>query len=151
MKKVVLFINDFYTTQEVTEMICYGLGSCIGLFIQDRSMKITSGAHIPVVKSNKKIGFKSAEQIISEMFCQLTDLGSDLKSLRAKITGGASLYENFYGVGAENIKVIKELLISNKVFLAAQDTGGHVARTAHFNSFTGECQIHTASQQKYII
>lgn len=151
MEKVVLFINDFYTTKDVTEMICYGLGSCIGLFIQDRSLKISSGAHIPVVVSNNHIGFKSADEIIMNMFSQLADLGSNLNTLRAKITGGASLYKTTFNIGEENIKTIKEILISNKVFIAAQDTGGTFARTAQFNSFTGECQIHTASQPKYTI
>lgn len=151
MKKIVLFINDFYTTQGVEEMICYGLGSCIGLFIQDRCLGLTSGAHIPVIKSYEHTGYKSAEEILMNMFNELSEKGSSLKNLRAKIVGGASIFKSSYNIGEENVKIIRELLINKKVFIAAQDTGGNFARTAYFNLVTGDCRVQTAAQQKYII
>ncbi|WKK81610.1 chemotaxis protein CheD [Marivirga arenosa] len=151
MKKKVLFISDFYTSCDFTEMVCYGLGSCIGLFLQDRRLKITSGAHIPVVKTCVNTGFLSAEEIVYKMFTQLGELGSDLKALRAKVVGGANLYNSSFEIGKRNIEAINELLLYNKVYIAGQDLGGNVARTVHFVSTTGECHIQTSSSKGYII
>lgn len=151
MKKIVLFINDFYTTEDEMEMICYGLGSCVGLFIQDRSLNIASGAHISVAKSYTHTGFKTTGNIFLSMLSQLAEKGSDLKNLRAKIVGGASIYESSFKIGQENVTAIKEFLITNRVFIAAEDTGGNVGRTALFHSGTGDLTVQTASKQKYII
>ncbi len=151
MKRIVLLINDFYTTQEAMEMVCHGLGSCVGLFLQDRYLNITSGAHIPVTISYEHTGYKSAEEILMNMFNQLSEKGSSLKNLRAKIVGGASIFKSSYKIGEENVNVIRELLINKKVFIAAQDTGGNIARTAYFNSATGDCRVQKAAQQIYII
>jgi chemotaxis protein CheD len=81
----------------------------------------------------------------------MASLGSDLAYLRAKITGGAQVYDSHLNIGQRTSQEVIRQLIDNKIFIAATDIGGRVSRTARFNSFTGDLQITTSEQKTYCI
>ena len=151
MTQQYLNINEVKVTTEPTVFTCYGLGSCLGVFISDRVNLISGGAHIPLPKSTDGGNFLGAESILNELFKQFRNLGSDLNCLRAKITGGAHVYSGGPDVGNQNTQSVLQLLISNKVYLAATDVGGSMSRTARFNTVTGQLRISTSEQKTYFI
>lgn len=130
---------------------CYGLGSCIGLFVTDRVKKLTAGAHIPLPFSRGGGIFRGADTMIQELLVLLKGEGSDLCSLRAKMTGGAQVYTGTNDIGLQNIQAVFQVLTNSKIYVASSDVGGLVSRTARFNSETGALYISTSEQKTYCI
>lgn len=146
-----LTINALHVSSTPIIYTCYGLGSCIGLFIVDRLNNLYAGAHIAMPSVCSSEGYPDALQIMDHLVSLLRGQGSDLTCLRAKIAGGAKVYESGLDIGAQNIKVVSQYLVNRKIFLAASDVGGRTARTVRFNSLTGTMEISTTDQRMYFI
>lgn len=151
MRNKVLQINDLCVTRQPVVYTCFGLGSCIALFVADRLSGVTGGVHIPLPDGLTPGEFLSAARLIEALLINFQKLGSDLCCLRAKIAGGAQIYESVTSVGQQNIDSVVAHLRERKIFLAAADVGGKLARTAHFNSMTGALTIFTSKQKSYTI
>jgi chemotaxis protein CheD len=144
--KQIVNIGELRTSKWIrTSFRCLGLGSCLGVFLQDRLTGISGAAHIflPNDEFSKDANFKygNASQALQEMLLQFGMLGSNLKSLRAKIAGGASLFPSSLSTGQQNIDSVIEFLINQKIYIAAKDVGGMHSRTADFDCFTGTLYV----------
>lgn len=151
MKNRMLTINALEVSHIPILYTCYGLGSCIGLFLTDRLNNLSGGAHIAMPTKDAASQYPAAMEIMDELVLRLKQQGSDLTCLRAKIAGGAKVYENALDIGEQNIRVVLQYLIDKRIFLAAADLGGKLARTVRFNSQTGELAISTSGQRMYFI
>jgi chemotaxis protein CheD len=147
----VLNINEMDITTQPVVYVCYGLGSCIGLFIIDRFKGLCGGAHIPLPVSLHQGEFLDAPNMIKDLLHAFSTLGSDLTRLYAKVTGGAHVYAGSYDIGEQNSRAVLQQLTCNKIFIAGTDVGGKFSRTARFNSVTRELHISTSDLQKYCI
>jgi len=154
MREYKLNIGDVVTSSKNVTYTCLGLGSCIGLFIQDRLTGISGGAHIFLPESesgsNNFSSFCSATKAIDEILRQMKSNGSTLEYLRAKITGGANVLGFNSSTGEQNANSVVKHLIDKKVFIAAKDLGGSFCRTAKFDSDSGTLtvRIPQINQQK---
>jgi chemotaxis protein CheD len=146
-----LNINDVAVFNQPVELVCYGLGPCIGLFVSDRVKGISGGAHIPLSQKLLKSALKDANEMVDEMLKTFQYFGSDLTTLRAKMAGGASVLAQLSSIGEENTLVVRELLISKNIFVAAADVGGHASRTARFNSASQTLSISTSEKKHYFV
>jgi chemotaxis protein CheD len=151
MMEKTLKINQLDVTNRPVIYTCFGLGSCIGLFVSDRVKGISGGAHIPLASASVSGEFLDATKMINELLKDFSDLGSGLNSLRAKVIGGAQVYSSSTSIGEQNIRTVIQRLTDSKIFIAATDVGGRVSRTARFNSITGEVHISTSEQKVYCI
>jgi chemotaxis protein CheD len=151
MKTKVLGINEAAATNKPVLYTCYGLGSCVGLFLTDRLKKVSGGAHIPLPASSAENIFRDAESMIDELLHKLQTLGGNIHYLRAKVTGGANVLPGNLTIGEQNVQVVLHHLITHNIFIAAADVGGHEARTARFNSVSGELTISKPNQKMYFI
>lgn len=139
-----MLIGEVKVFDRPVMMKCYGLSTCIGLFVKDRITGITGGAHIFLPESNKGNSLgegMGAGECVEQMLEQMRNRGASLGTLRAKITGGANPLLNFYEVGSRNTKEVIEALVRNRVFIAAMDVGGNVSRTAKFNTTSEELTV----------
>lgn len=89
--------------------------------------------------------------MIQAMLELLSTHGSDLCSLRAKVTGGAQVIGSSLCMGAQNTEAVLSQLIEKRIFVAGLDVGGTISRTARFNSATGELVINTSEHKTYSI
>lgn len=151
MRVRMLNINEMDVSQEPVVYTCYGLGSCIGLFLTDRTKGISGGVHIPLPHVSGPSEWKDATCLIDQLLQAFRVLGSDLNTLRAKVTGGAQLYGSHSVIGTQNAEVVLKQLTDRKVYIAATDVGGTCSRTARFHSQSGELEISTSEQTKYSI
>lgn len=145
MREEVIKIGEVRVFNRPVVMKCYGLGTCIGLFVKDRVTGITGGAHIflpqAYINAAGDEGI-SAEDCVKLMLQQMKEKGASLETLRAKIVGGANPLMQFHEVGTKNTEAVLQALIRNKVFIAAMDVGGKVSRTAKFNAASEELVVH---------
>jgi chemotaxis protein CheD len=150
-----LSIGDVAISSQKANYTCFGLGSCIGLFIQDRVQRLSAGAHIFLPESeNGPTGhakFYSVKNAIDEILIQLKRGGSTLQTLRAKVTGGANVVRLNSQTGERNAESVLRYLTENKIYIAAVDVGGTYCRTARFESETGLLTVKTPQINEYKI
>lgn len=145
-------INEVDVSNDDVEYTCFGLGSCIGLFLADRTKGINGAAHIPLPDNNGgSEQLQDASRLIQLLLKGFQLKGSDLLTLRAKIAGGATIYNGTTGVGERNIKTVIDLLVEHKIYVASVDVGGTVSRTARYDSRTGDVHIRTSEMKSYFI
>ncbi|HEY8938391.1 MAG TPA: chemotaxis protein CheD [Cyclobacteriaceae bacterium] len=148
-----LSIGDVAMSSKKASYTCFGLGSCIGLFIQDRVEQLSAGAHIFLPEDEKGLQendkFYNAKHAIDEILNQLKSAGSTLQTLRAKVTGGANVAGLNSQTGERNAESVLRYLIENKIYVAAVDVGGTHSRTARFESETGLLTVKTSQNNNY--
>jgi chemotaxis protein CheD len=141
MMQYKLNIGDVVSSSLEATYTCFGLGSCIGLFLQDRITGLAGGAHILLPEKEKgptcKNKFYNVEGALNELLYQFREKGSNLTSLRAKVTGGASVISVNTQTGFLNAESVARSLVNRKIYIAAIDVGGYFCRTARFESETG--------------
>lgn len=142
MTSVVVNVSEIDVSCEPVEFVCYGLGSCIGLFISDSSKMITGAAHIPL-PSNSKTGAKlqGASHMIDHLLMRFKAHGIPPAKLVAKVAGGAKIIVGTQQIGEKNIQSVLGKLNDLGVTVAATDLGGDMSRTARYNSVTGDLFI----------
>jgi chemotaxis protein CheD len=146
MRRVILNIGDAQLVEGPATFTCFGLGSCIGLFLQDRVTGISGGAHILLPEdanpANAAPGkYYNVTQAINHLLDQFTRKGSNLRTLRAKMTGGANIIKCMYNVGALNAESTRNHLVGRGIYIASADVGGHDSRTVSFDTHTGYLNI----------
>ncbi len=116
-------------------MTSIGLGSCVGLILHDEEKKIGGLAHVMLPKSSGKPGEREGKYADTAVTILLKDLaakGVKSSSLKAKLAGGASMFQNFSGnlnIGERNVDALRELLKANSIPIIREDIGGTVGRT----------------------
>ena len=146
MQRDFLNIGEVKVFDDPVELTCYGLGSCVCVFIYDSFNKVGGGAHIALPKAPQGIKVNSTEYADQAMQVLLREIRTLEKhgpgNLRAKLIGGANvLAQNGFDIGKENTEVVKKLLIDQKVFIAGIDLGGERSRTGRFHTHTGKLLV----------
>jgi chemotaxis protein CheD len=129
-------------------LTCYGLGSCVGVFLFDRTNRIGGGAHITLPFFDERDTVESklhyADYAMETMLLRMQGIGASTNSLRAKIVGGANISGfSTLCVGMKNTESVRNILIKKGIFLAGTDVGGKSGRKVRFDTFTGQVHIST--------
>jgi chemotaxis protein CheD len=136
-----------------------GVGSCVVVFIYDVKRKIGGVAHImlPILTqfSNENVGL-FANTSTSLLISKLVDCGAETSTLKAKIIGGANIFDwaegcEFSGLGKRNIENVKRELLRQKVYLAAEEVGGTAGKTVKCCTNTGQVLIKSEKFKETII
>lgn len=145
-------IADLNVAKSPGEIITVGLGSCIGIALYDRINKIGGLLHIMLPDSNqfKNISnpLKFADLGIPIMIDNMKEKGANIRNLKAKISGGASMF-NFsdksmiMDIGKRNIQAVKKNLNELSIPILAEEVGGKKGRTMILDTSSGIVQIKT--------
>ncbi len=152
-------ISDMKIVTSPEGLISYALGSCVGICITDKVLKIAGMAHImlPYNKNEDKANiFKYADTGIAEMVKKMEMMGCMRSRMVAKIAGGAKMFEiksnsTIGNIGARNVEATRETLQNLKVKLVAADTGENYGRTIIFDSNTGNLTIKSFAKNIKVI
>ena len=118
-------------------MMTIGLGSCIGLIMWDPNLRVGAMVHIMLPESSgrKDRPGKYADTAVPLLVNELTALGCKNRSITAKMTGGACMFEYFgtnLNIGERNAEKVRMMLKEYHIPLASEDTGGKVGRSVTF-------------------
>ncbi len=136
------------------------VGSCIACCIYDDKNKVIGIAHI-MLPGNKNSSYnnnlkaKYADTAIKNLLDELVNHDADIKNLKAKIVGGASIFVNendvdMFNIGKKNADKVKKLLIDNNVKIISEDIGGRNGRNVIFDPNTFNVKIKSANNEKVI-
>jgi chemotaxis protein CheD len=149
---------DYKVSEGPNRLITLGLGSCIGITVYDKRRKIGGMAHIMLPKNpdpTKSIA-KFADTAIEAMLNDLANMGAGVRSLEAKLAGGAQMFtfsssNEMNSIGYRNAEAVKQELKKRGVKIIAEETGGGAGRTIELDLEDGKLKIKTmGSGEKYI-
>ena len=139
-----------------------GLGSCVGVVIYDGIKQIAGLTHImlpdsQIARVQESINrAKFADTGISDLYNQLIQIGCNPRQLKAKIAGGAQMFQfqsqnDQMRIGARNIEAVRNSLMICQIPVIAEDVGGHVGRTIEFDPVTQKLTVKKAQHGLLVI
>lgn len=126
------------------------LGSCIGIFLYERNLRIAGLAHVVLPDSSGReaaIG-KYANTAIPETIRRMESLAFGKRlSVVAKIAGGANMFQavttnSFNSIGQQNLAAVEKLLSELQIPILARHVGGTVGRNLVADVASGNVLIH---------
>ncbi|CAM3738261.1 chemotaxis protein CheD [Mesobacillus thioparans] len=133
-----------------------GLGSCVGVVLYDQAKELAGMAHVMLPDSslsrteplNKA---KFANTAIKELFEILMKSGARQAVIKAKIAGGAQMFQfsgssDMMRIGPRNVEAVLQELKELRIPVIAHDVGGNSGRTIEFDPKTGLMQIRTVNK-----
>ncbi|EET88902.1 CheD [Clostridium carboxidivorans P7] len=133
IKEIKVGIADLNTAFSPDRIITVGLGSCIGIAMYDNTKSLGGLAHIMLPDStqfnNVTNPLKFADLAVPILIEKLEKLGASRRNLKAKIAGGASMF-NFsdksmiMDIGNRNGIAVKNALKEYSIPILGEDIGG---------------------------
>lgn len=129
------------------------LGSCLGLALYDRRLKVAGLSHIvlPASLGRTETPGKFADTAVPAMIRRMQDLAErEALRLNAKIAGGANMFttadvENTIGV--QNVEAVQRLLDELRIPIVGRHCGGEQGRRMMLDAATGIVTIDVVGAQ----
>ena len=133
-----------------------GLGSCVGVVIYDEKKELAGLAHVmlpdsSLARSGQFNIAKFADTAVKELVNKLLKQGARSSMLKAKMAGGAQMFQFSSGsdmmrIGPRNVEAVRKQLADLRIRIMAEDVGGNSGRTIEFNPETCMLQIRTVNK-----
>lgn len=147
---VVVGISDAAIVTPPQELITYALGSCVGICLYERHIRLAGMAHILLPTRadaiDQKNLYKFADSACSQLLQDMIRMGADRALITAKIAGGARMFStvgSLAGIGERNIEATKAALQKQRISIVAEDVGKDYGRTIIFHAATGLLTVKT--------
>ncbi|MDI9513751.1 MAG: chemotaxis protein CheD [Clostridiaceae bacterium] len=143
---------ELKVSQHPSILTTLGLGSCIGIALYDRIKKNIGMAHIMLPSSSIATASsnraKFADTGIHDLIEEMRRCGSDIRSIVAKIAGGAQMFafatqNESMKIGQRNAEATRAILADFRIPIIAEDTGGNYGRTIELSSEDGSLKVKT--------
>ncbi|MHB8172410.1 MAG: chemotaxis protein CheD [Thermincolia bacterium] len=155
-KAISVGLGELYISKDPDKvLVCYGLGSCVGVSFFDPILKLGALAHVVLPSSSmarvQGSLAKFADTCIPTMLQEIIKMGANKSRLIVKIAGGAQVLKlpgqaNRLDIGGRNIIAVEEALVVEKLTIANKDVGGNYGRTMQFYVGTGMITIRKVGQ-----
>ncbi|MGM0844621.1 MAG: chemotaxis protein CheD [Bacillota bacterium] len=149
-------IADMKIAREGQSIRTSGLGSCVGVVLYDEMAALAGMVHVMLPSSTlaKDSPFKLAKFAdtgVLELANNLSNQGIRISRLKAKIAGGAQMFQFTSGsdlmrIGPRNVEAVKQALDTLGIPLIAEDVGGSNGRTIEFHLDTSLLNIRTVNK-----
>ena len=157
MKQIVQ-VGDMAVGKRGDEIVTYALGSCLGLMVYDPVAQVGGMLHamLPLSKINPEKAETNPYMFVDKgvpiLFKEVYGLGGQKERLIVKAAGcGSPMGKNeMFKIGERNYTVLKKLLWKNGILLKAEEVGGDISRTVHFEISTGRVIIRSGRQERYL-
>jgi chemotaxis protein CheD len=140
-------IGEYKIAHNPTILRAMGLGSCVGVFLFDEKIKVSGLAHILLPDSPndpKKRSSKYADVALREMIREMEEEGCKRENLKAKIVGGAQIFDfmsnEMLKIGERNIRSVRSILDDENIPIIAEDVGEDYGRT--MEAYTSDERVH---------
>lgn len=133
----------------------YGLGSCLAIALYDGKSKIGGLSHtmLPIGKEEVKKG-KFVNSSIDRMLFEMDELGCCLKSVVAKLVGGAKMFSELridFNIGMRNIMTARKILDEKGIPVVGEDTGENFGRSLEFFLETGKIAVRSLKFKEHVL
>ena len=154
MKHVVGISDMKVTAGPGDSIITHSLGSCIGLALYDPEIRAGGLIHCmlplskiaPALAGGRPLMF--IDTGVPLLIDALLDMGAEKRRLVATVAGAAQMLDrnNHFNIGERNQVILRKILWKNQIPIAAEDTGGTMARTMNLEIATGITTLRTGGR-----
>jgi chemotaxis protein CheD len=128
------------------------LGSCVSVCLWDCARNRGGINHymLPFWNGEGLASPKYGNIAIAKLLERMLELGSERRSLRAKVFGGGvvlNVTNPFMNIGERNVQLAEDILRSENIPIISADTGGKVGRKLIFNTETGTVLLKKLAKQ----
>ena len=157
--KLVVGISDAkVSASPEDEILTYSLGSCIGVTVYDRKVKVGGMLHFQLPNSKDNIEraqenpFMFADTGMKEMVRLMRNLGAEMKNIQIMIAGGAQIMNDarLFQIGKRNYAAIRQLLWKKGLFIHNEDVGGNHARSLKLIMSDGQVIVGNRDEKKIL-
>ncbi len=131
--KLVVQVSDAKVSRNPDDvLVTYSLGSCIGICLYDPQVRVGGLLHFQLPDSRidpakaQANPFMFADRGLPRLVSKLETMGANIRRLRVKIAGGATMSAGPKGfdIGKRNQIAISKLAWRQQLMIHAQDVGG---------------------------
>lgn len=160
MDEIVVGIADMKVVKGDQVLVTYALGSCVGICIYDEELEIGGMLHAMLPDSERAEIVTNPDRYVDtglkNLINCLCKMGAAKRRLKAKMVGGAKMFEyqtTFGGndIGTDNVLAARQMLQTIGMPIVAEVTGGEIGRTIRFNPAKGAVLIHSAGRTIQVI
>ena len=149
MGMLVVGISDLKVARPPDTLITYALGSCVGICLLDPVSQVAGLSHIMLptksVAPNDLNIMKFADTAIPELIRKMEQLGGQRARMKAKIAGGAQMFEMqgaaannaMWKIGQRNVEAVTNALQMLRIPIIAKDVLKNYGRTVSFDPQSG--------------
>lgn len=137
-------------------LVCYGLGSCIGVALYDPIVHVGAMLHVVLPDSSLNRGRESppgkyADTGVSAAVEAIVKAGAAKARVTARVAGGARMLNLASAnakldIGARNDEAVRAALHRHGIRLVADDVGGTYGRTLQLYIGTGRLLVSTVGR-----
>jgi len=151
-------VGDMTVGVKGDEIVTYALGSCLGLMVYDPVVHVGGMLHamLPLSKINPEKAATNPYMFVDKgvpiLFKEVYGLGGQKERLIVKAAGcGSPMGKNeMFKIGERNYTVLKKMLWKNGILLKAEEVGGDISRTVHFEISTGRVIVKSGRQERLL-
>lgn len=158
MKEIITRPGEVVVATEDSVIVCYALGSSLGICLYDTLNHIGGFVNSLLPKSNdNKLDMKYVDNAIIALYQHMLKQGSKCENILAKLIGGAQLFvlqnqdQEENNVGKANIKSAYQTLMKLNIPILSEDVGDTYGRTVYFHVVDGSVDIQTSNKSIYQI
>lgn len=160
MGQIIVGMADMKVGTGDDELVTYALGSCVGICIYDEGRQIGGMLHAMLPQATDEgIIFpfnRYVDSGIPQLYKALCRRGADTNRLKAKVIGGAKMFDfamqnGNADIGTSNIRETKFQLMKLGIPIVSEMVGGDVGRTVYFSVDTGIVKVRTTTNQEFTI
>lgn len=153
-------IADMKIAKGNCTMATYALGSCVGVCIYDETLAIGGMLHAMLPDSSCAEPLTNPQKYvdsgINELYKMLCHMGASRHRLKAKVVGGAKMFEfkvteEAVDIGTANVLQTRRCLRHLGIHIVREVTGGEVGRTIRFNPAEYKVAVHSTDGKIEII
>jgi chemotaxis protein CheD len=148
MGQLIVGISDLKVALPPDTLITYALGSCVGICLYDPASKVAGLSHIMLPESSLSPSdnniLKFADTAIPELIRQMEKRGAVAARMKAKIAGGAQMFEvkttvqsATWQIGQRNVNAVTQALQKARIAIIARDVLENYGRTVSFDPANG--------------
>lgn len=140
-------------------LVCFGLGSCVGVAVYDPKNRVAGMAHVVLPDSSlarqPDVPGKFADTAVPALLDEMVRLGGSRKGLVVKIAGGARMLAGLNSarldIGSRNVEAVRAVLARLGVTPVAEDTGGNYGRTCTLHVDGGRLVVSTVGRGEKVL
>jgi chemotaxis protein CheD len=141
-------------------LITIGLGSCVAIALYDDTVRVGGLAHTLLpdesMARDRSNPAKFASSAIAVLLAEMTRLGADVKRVRARLVGGASMFANLMPVGGinigeRNVAAARQALAKHGVPIVGEDVGSDHGRSVHFCLIDGRVEVRSLKKGNRVL
>lgn len=153
-------VADCAVGRDEQTLITIGLGSCVAIMLYDEAARVGGLAHTLLpdesMARDRSNPAKFASSAVAMLLSEMTRLGADVRRVRAKLVGGASMFANLIPVGSiqigdRNIAAARQALGSHGVPIVGEDVGSDHGRSVHFFLENGRVEVRSLKKGNRVL